>query len=111
MSGMQAGSFDTFATRNRFYGTQFGGQWRFGRNNFTFDLTLKVASGAMLEDVSILGGSTALLPSGLVWIVRADFCARIEFGRPFANQVCDHPADVAGSRLLRDRKHPITARL
>lgn len=64
IGGMRAGSFDTFATRNRFYGTQFGGQWHFTRNSLAIDLTLKVASGAMLEDVSILGGSTALLPSG-----------------------------------------------
>jgi hypothetical protein len=64
MPGIAAGSFDTFATKNRFIGPQIGGQMNFTRNNFTIDLTSKLAVGAMLEDVSILGGSTAILPSG-----------------------------------------------
>jgi hypothetical protein len=66
MGGIEAVSFDTFATRNRFIGPQIGGQMNFTRNNFTIDFTSKLAAGAMLEDVSIVGGSTAMLPSGAI---------------------------------------------
>jgi hypothetical protein len=65
VGGMRVGTFDTFATRNRFFGSQIGGQFSFTRNNLQIDLTLKVASGAMLEDASVLGGATALLPNGV----------------------------------------------
>jgi hypothetical protein len=43
-----------------------GGLWYWGRNNLNIDLGLRLALGAMTEDVSIRGGSAALLPTGAV---------------------------------------------
>jgi hypothetical protein len=56
--------FDSFSTRNRFYGPQVGGNWHWDRGRLSIDLTLKTAVGAMTEETGIDGGSTALLPSG-----------------------------------------------
>jgi hypothetical protein len=62
--GMGVGTFDTFATRNRFFGGQFGGRFNFTRNKLSIDLVLKLAAGAMVEEASITGGTNAVLPSG-----------------------------------------------
>jgi hypothetical protein len=62
---MGFGTFDSFATRNRFFGGQFGARFNFTRNKLSIDLILKLAAGAMVEEASITGGTTVFLPSGL----------------------------------------------
>jgi len=63
-AAMQVNTFDTFATRNQFYGGQVGGRWFFGMNKFTFDFVVKLAAGAMLQQANIYGGTTVSLPNG-----------------------------------------------
>ncbi|HKA07622.1 MAG TPA: BBP7 family outer membrane beta-barrel protein, partial [Gemmataceae bacterium] len=62
--GMRVGTFDSFATRNQFYGGQFGGRWSLTRDNFTIDLILKLAVGGMGQEVVVQGGSSAVMGSG-----------------------------------------------
>jgi len=61
---MRVGTFDTFATRNQFYGAQVGGMWNFTRGNFSINLIAKMAIGAMHQEVDIQGGTSVVLPSG-----------------------------------------------
>jgi hypothetical protein len=63
--GMQVGTYDSFTTRNRFLGPQFGGQMNWTRGGFTIDLAFKLAVGAMMEEADIHGTATAILPGGL----------------------------------------------
>jgi len=63
-AAIQVNTFDTFATRNQFYGGQFGGRWNFGMNKFSFDLIFKMAAGAMIQQANIFGGTTVTLPGG-----------------------------------------------
>ena len=63
-TGLSVAGFDSFTTRNRFYGPQVGGNWHWDRGRFGIDLTMKMAVGGMTQETSIDGGSTALLPSG-----------------------------------------------
>jgi hypothetical protein len=62
--GLRMGTFDSFATRNQFYGGQFGGRWSFTRNDFTIELVAKLAVGGMGQEVVVQGGSTAVMGSG-----------------------------------------------
>jgi hypothetical protein len=61
---LRVASFDSFATQNRFLGPQFGGQWLWERGRMSIDVSLKMAVGAMRQETSIDGGSTAMLASG-----------------------------------------------
>ena len=63
--GMAVGSYDSFTTRNRFFGPQFGAKLNWARSGFTFDVAFKLAVGAMMEQATIQGGTTAMLPSGM----------------------------------------------
>jgi hypothetical protein len=63
-NGLRVSGFDSFSTRNRFYGPQVGGNWHWDRGRFGIDLSLKLAVGAMTQDTTINGGSTAMLASG-----------------------------------------------
>lgn len=63
-NGLRVADFDSFTTRNRFYGPQVGGNWHWDRGRFGFDLSMKLAVGAMTQDTTIDGGSTAMLASG-----------------------------------------------
>jgi hypothetical protein len=62
--GLRVSAFDSFATRNRFFGPQFGGRWHWDRGRLSIDLTAKLAVGAMWEETAIDGGTTAMLPAG-----------------------------------------------
>jgi hypothetical protein len=62
--GLQVSAFDSFATRNRFFGPQVGGDWHWDRGRLSIDLTMKMAVGGMWEEAAIDGGSTVVLPSG-----------------------------------------------
>jgi hypothetical protein len=62
--GMDVGTYDSFTTRNRFFGPQFGGMLNWNRGNFTIDLAFKLAAGAMMEEADIHGTTTAALPGG-----------------------------------------------
>jgi len=62
--GMHAGAFDSFATRNNFYGAQVGAKWTFARDGFTVDLSTKWALGGMGQEAVIQGGSSVVLPNG-----------------------------------------------
>lgn len=62
--GMTVGAFDSFSTRNRFFGPQFGTRMGFSRGDFRIDMAMKLAVGALMEEVSISGNTTAVLPSG-----------------------------------------------
>src|SRR5262249_46032335 len=53
-----------FSTRNRFYGPQVGGNWHWDRGRFGIDLSMKLAVGAMTQETTIDGGSTAMVASG-----------------------------------------------
>jgi hypothetical protein len=61
---MEVSTFDTFATRNQFYGGQIGGRWFWGMNKFTIDAVFKLAVGAMVQEAKIFGGTTVTLPTG-----------------------------------------------
>lgn len=63
-AAMQVNAFDTFATRNQFYGGQVGGQWFIGMNKFTINTAFKLAAGAMIQEAKIYGGTTVSLPNG-----------------------------------------------
>jgi hypothetical protein len=63
-NGLRVSEFDSFSTRNRFYGPQVGGNWHWDRGRFGLDLTLKMAVGPMTQDTGIDGGSTAMVASG-----------------------------------------------
>jgi Putative beta barrel porin-7 (BBP7) len=63
---MRAGAFDSFTTRNNFYGAQFGGRWSFTRNDLTVDLTMKMALGGMGQEAVVQGGSSVILPGGRI---------------------------------------------
>lgn len=63
-SGMSMTTFDSFTTRNQFLGGQIGGKWSWTRRKFMIDMSWRMAVGAMLEDVSIDGNSTVVLPAG-----------------------------------------------
>ena len=58
-----AGSFDEFATRNRFYGGQVGARWNFMGERWTADATGKIALGGMGQDTTVSGG-TGLVVAG-----------------------------------------------
>ena len=58
---MRVSEFDSFTTRNRFYGPQVGGNWHWDRGRLSIDVTLKTAVGLMTQDTGIDGGSTAAL--------------------------------------------------
>lgn len=62
--GMRAAAFDSFATRNNFYGAQVGAKWNFTRNQLTVDLSTKWAIGGMGQEAVVQGGSTVILPNG-----------------------------------------------
>lgn len=64
-AGVNVSTFDSFATRNQFFGGQIGGKWNWTRNRFMIDLSWKMAVGAMLEDVNVDGRSMAVLPTGV----------------------------------------------
>src|SRR6476469_3745224 len=61
---MRAVAFDSFATRNNFYGAQLGAMWTFTRGGFTVDFTTKWALGGMGQEAVIQGSSSVLLPTG-----------------------------------------------
>lgn len=61
---LRAGSFDSFTTRNQFFGPQVGGRWHWIRNGLDINLGLTFAGGVMHQDVNVQGGSVAVLPSG-----------------------------------------------
>jgi hypothetical protein len=63
-NGLRVSDFDSFSTRNRFFGPQVGGNWHWDRGRFGIDLSMKLAVGAMTQDTTIDGGSTAMLASG-----------------------------------------------
>jgi len=63
-SALRLSAFDSFATRNRFFGPQVGGNWHWDRGRLSIDLSAKLAVGAIWEESSIDGGSTAMSPSG-----------------------------------------------
>jgi Putative beta barrel porin-7 (BBP7) len=65
VNGVTATSFDTFTTRNRFYGVQIGPRLYFYRNNFSVVVGTKWAVGVMSEESDIRGGSSILVPPGL----------------------------------------------
>ena len=101
-------TFDNFATRNRFFGGQVGGKLNFGYNRFTVDLVAKLAVGAMLQDVSIDGGSRAL-PA-----VRHDRrsprrfpCIVVQYGRILTHEVGVHARYDPVPRLSRYRQHHV----
>ena len=61
---------DSFRTRNQFYGGQIGSRFAFERNQFSLDLTGKLALGATHQVVDIRGfitqtGPNPLVPPGL----------------------------------------------
>jgi hypothetical protein len=62
--GTTATAFDSFTTRNQFYGGQLGtiAEWRRGR--WIMDLRTTVALGDTQELININGSSTVTLPSG-----------------------------------------------
>jgi hypothetical protein len=62
--GMRAAAFDSFATRNNFYGAQVGARWTFARNDFTVDFSTKWALGGMGQEAVVQGSSTVILPTG-----------------------------------------------
>lgn len=62
--GLTIAGYDSFATRNRFYGPQFGGNMYWDRGKLRIELALRMALGLMTQETSIAGGSTAVLPSG-----------------------------------------------
>jgi hypothetical protein len=64
--GLQVATYDTFATRNQFFGGQIGGKLNYTMNRFTIDFILKLAVGAMVQDATISGGSMAVLPTGTI---------------------------------------------
>src|SRR5262245_39041406 len=61
---LMASSFDTFATRNQFYGAQIGARLNFYRNDCTITLSTKWALGCMVQESDIQGASSILLPNG-----------------------------------------------
>jgi Putative beta barrel porin-7 (BBP7) len=63
-NGLSVSDFDSFTTRNRFYGPQVGGNWHWDRDRLGIDFTLKMAIGGMTQETSIDGGSTAMFTSG-----------------------------------------------
>ena len=63
-AAMRVGTFDSFATRNQFYGAQVGGIWQFSRGDFTISLVAKLAVGGMHQEVDVQGGSSVVLASG-----------------------------------------------
>jgi Putative beta barrel porin-7 (BBP7) len=73
--GMNVGTFDSFTTRNRFFGPQVGADLNWSRSGFTFDVAFKLAVGAMMEQATIQGSTTAVLPSGSVFERQGGFLA------------------------------------
>ncbi|HJZ93725.1 MAG TPA: BBP7 family outer membrane beta-barrel protein [Gemmataceae bacterium] len=63
--GVTATSFDTFTTRNRFYGLQLGPRLNFYRYNISVTVGTKWAVGIMSEESDIRGGSSMLVPPGV----------------------------------------------
>jgi hypothetical protein len=53
---------DKFATKNQFYGGQIGGLWEYKRNRLSFDTALKLAIGAMNQEVKINGNTNVTIP-------------------------------------------------
>jgi hypothetical protein len=54
-------SFESFRTRNQFYGSQAGVESHFHYGNFTLDLSGKVATGWVHQEVEIAGGSQSTI--------------------------------------------------
>jgi hypothetical protein len=90
IGGLAAVSQDDFATRNRFYGPQFGveGEWDYGP--FFVNARAKVAVGAAVEEVAIRGstqragttvqGGFLALPTNIGSHSQTRFSAAPEFG-------------------------------
>ena len=55
---------DQFATRNQFYGGQFGGRMSYQQDRLSVDVTTKVALGATHQVVDIQGNSSLTVPPG-----------------------------------------------
>lgn len=60
VAGSPVQVFDSFATRNQFYGAQVGGRFMWNYGTLGADLTVKVAAGITHQQASIAGSSSAL---------------------------------------------------